>query len=68
MHAAFGERLLDLLGEHALRTDLRKRHFLQAIAGGLDDLDFDGVALALKLGLDVIGLPEGELGATASYA
>ena len=43
VHAALGQRLFDFLGEHALRADLRKRHFLQPVAGGLDDLDFDRV-------------------------
>jgi len=36
---------------------------LQAVAGGADDLDLDGVAGGAQGGGDVVGLPERELGA-----
>ena len=42
--AAFRKCLLDFLGEHTLGADLSERHFLQAVAGRLDDLDFHRVA------------------------
>ena len=35
------QRLLDLLGEQPLAAHLRKRPVLDAIAGRLDDLNFD---------------------------
>src|SRR6266568_259294 len=65
---ALCERLFNLLGEHALRADLREGHFLQFVAGGLDDFNCDCVALFAKKSRDVIGLPERQLRATASDA
>ncbi len=66
--AALGERLFDFLGEHALGADLGEGDFLQPVAGGLDDLDFDGVALRAQKRGDVVGLPERELRAAAADA
>jgi hypothetical protein len=49
MHAAFGERLFNLLGEHSFGTDLGERDIGDFVAGGVDDFDFNFVpALAQK--------------------
>src|SRR6516162_8940765 len=68
VYAALRQRLFYFLGEHALRTNLGKCHFLQPIASRLDDLDFDGVPLTAQPVGDVVGLPESELGTAASNA
>jgi hypothetical protein len=57
--ASISERFLDFLGEHTLGANFGKGYFLQAIAGGLDDLDFDDMSLAAEERRDVVGLPEG---------
>ena len=63
-----GEGIFDFLGEHALGADLGECDFLEAIAGGFDDLDFDFVTLDAEQFGDVIGLPEGELRAATADA
>jgi hypothetical protein len=57
VNAAFGEGFLNLLGEHSLGADLSESDFLEAVAGGFDDFDFDFVAPGAKQGLNVMGLP-----------
>jgi hypothetical protein len=37
--------LFDFLGKHAFGAHLREGDLLQTVTGGLDDLDFDAVAL-----------------------
>jgi len=69
--SAFEKSLFNLLGEHAfdcagLSRDLGEGYTLQAIAGGFDDFNLDGVALVAEQRGDVIGLPEGKLGTAAS--
>jgi hypothetical protein len=59
--SASGERIFNFFGEHALGADLGKGDFLQAVAGGFDDFDFDLMALDAQEFGDMIGLPEGEL-------
>ena len=66
--AAFGEGLFDLLGEHALGADLGQGDVGDFVAGGLDDLEFDLVAACAQQRGDVVGLPEGELGAAGADA
>jgi hypothetical protein len=48
MDAALFKSLFNLFGEHSFGTDLGEGYFLQAVAGGLDDFDFYGVALAAE--------------------
>jgi hypothetical protein len=55
--AAFGERFFNFLGEHAFGADLREGYFLQAVAGCLDDFDFDLMALSAQERSNVVGLP-----------
>ena len=63
--AAGGECLFDLLDEDAgaVGGESIERSILQAIAGGADDFDLDGVAIGAKQRGDVVGLPEREIGA-----
>ncbi len=70
---ACGESFFNLLGEHAFgcagfRCYLGEGDGLEAVAGGLDDFDFDGMALIAEKAGDVVGLPESELGAAAADA
>src|SRR5580658_4059821 len=55
------ERLFNLFGEHALRADLLEGNILQPVAGGLDDLNLDGIALTAQEHSNVICLPESKL-------
>ena len=64
--ASFGEGFFDFLGEHALGADLGEGDFLKAVAGGFNDFDIDFMALGDEEGLDVMGLPKGQLRTTAS--
>ena len=64
----FDQGFFDFLGEHALGADFRQRHVGDFIAGGLDDLEFHGVALRAKQIGDVMGLPESELRAAGADA
>ena len=59
--AAFGQRVFDLLGEHALGADLGESDIGDLVAGGLDDLQLDLVAALAQQRGDVIGLPESQL-------
>jgi hypothetical protein len=68
VHTPLGQRLLNLLGKHPLRTDLRKGYLLQPVASSLDDLDLDFVTGPAKARSNMVGLPECELGSTASDA
>jgi hypothetical protein len=73
--AALGERVFDLLDEDSLAVRRRGERWERscfgpigvlghAVAGGADDLDHDLTAAVVQPGGDVIGLPEGELGAS----
>jgi hypothetical protein len=53
----FGEGFFNFLGEHSLGTDLREGDFLQTVAGGFDDLDFDRMAVAPQKRSNVVRLP-----------
>ena len=66
--ASSGEGFFNFFGEHALGADLRQRDVGDFVAGGVDDLDFDFVATVAQEGGDVVGLPEGELGAAGADA
>ncbi len=46
----------------------RRGPLLHAVAGGADDLEFDVVAGVAEGVEDMVGLPEGELGASAADA
>ena len=59
--ATLGQRIFNLLGEHALGADLRQSDVGDLVAGGLDDLDFDFVSALAQQRRDVVGLPECEL-------
>ncbi len=61
VNAAFDESFFNLLGEHALRPDLREGDFLQPVAGRLDDFDMRAVAVRAQKLRYVIRLPESEL-------
>jgi hypothetical protein len=61
INPAFGQRLFDLLGEHALGADLGESNVDDFVARGLDDLELDFVAALAQQRRDVIGLPESEL-------
>ena len=80
--AAFGQRLFDLLDEDSLAVRPAAQGcaaivfrggavgvgLLQAVAGGVDDLDLDGVAGGAQGVGDMVGLPERELGAARADA
>ena len=64
--ASGGEGFFDLLNEDAFAVKPfghDEAGMLHAVAGGADDFYFDRVAVSAKLGGDVVGLPECELGA-----
>ena len=64
--APFRQRVLDLLGEHALGSDLRERDVENLVARGLDNLQLDFVPLFDQQGGNVFGLPQGKHGATGA--
>src|ERR1019366_745418 len=54
--------------EHALGADFSEGNVGDFIAGGLDDLEFHGMALSAQQIGDVMGLPESELRAAGADA
>ena len=75
--AAVEEGVFDFLDEDALGVEWGavveggggdEAGVLHAVAGGADDLDLDGMAVAAEVFGDVVGLPEGELGASGADA
>jgi hypothetical protein len=69
--AALFEGFLDLLDEDALAIEVWRRDeagLLHAVAGGADDFKFDVVASVAEGVEDVVGLPKGELRASAADA
>src|SRR5579864_333288 len=66
--AAGGECLFDFFGEHSLGADLGKSDVGDFVTGGMDDLNLDLVTAATEKRGDVVGLPEGELGAAGADA
>ena len=69
--AAFFEGFFDFLDEDAFAVEVWRRDeagLLHAVAGGADDFEFDVVAGVAEGVEDVVGLPEGELGASAADA
>jgi hypothetical protein len=58
INTPFGQRVFNLLGEHAFGANLRERHIEDLVASGLDDLELDLMAALAKQGRNVIGLPE----------
>jgi hypothetical protein len=66
--AAGGEGFFYFFREHALRTNFSQSDIGDFVAGGVDDFDFDLVAAGAQEGGDVVGLPEGELGAAGADA
>jgi hypothetical protein len=69
--ASFFEGFFDFLNEDALAVEVGGRdetRLLHAVAGGADDFKLDVVAGIAEGVEDVIGLPEGELGAAAANA
>ena len=66
--ASGGEGFFDFFGEHALGADHGQGDVGDFVAGGVNDFDFDFVAAGAQQGGDVVGLPEGELGAAGADA
>src|SRR5215471_840773 len=66
--ATGGEGLFDFLGEHAFGADLSQSDVGDFVAGGVDDFDFHRMAALAEQGSDVVGLPEGKLGAARADA
>jgi hypothetical protein len=69
--AALFEGFFDFFDEDALAVEIGRRDeagLLHAVAGGADDFEFDVVAGVAEGVEDVVGLPEGELRASAADA
>jgi len=69
--AAFFEGFFDFLDEDAFAVEVGRGDeagLLHAVAGGADDFEFDVIAGVAEGVEDVVGLPEGELGASAADA
>ncbi len=69
--AALFEGFFDFLNEDAFAVEIGGRDeagLLHAVAGGADDLEFDGITGVAEGVENVVGLPEGELGASAADA
>src|ERR1700676_2129171 len=71
--AAGGESVFDFFGENsfsksAFRSDLGQRDVGDFVAGGVNDPDFDFVAVGAQQRCNVVGLPEGELRTAGSDA
>ena len=71
--AAGGEGFFDFFGEDsfaesAFRADHGEGDVGDFVSGGVDDFDFDFVAAGAQERGDVVGLPEGELGAAGADA
>src|SRR5579863_5256836 len=71
--AAGGEGFFDFFGENsfaesAFRADHGERDVGDFVSGGVDDLDFDFVSAGTQEGGNVVGLPQGELGAAGADA
>ena len=64
--ASGGQGLFDFLGGHALGADFGEGDVCNFVSGGVDDFDFDFVSAGPQQRGDVVGLPEGELGARGS--
>src|ERR1017187_9119527 len=68
INPVFDQGFLNFLGEHALGADFSEGNVGDFIAGGLDDLEFHGMALSAQQIGDVMGLPESELRAAGADA
>jgi len=69
--AALFEGFFYFFNEDAFAVEVGRRDeagLLHAIAGGADDLEFNVIAGVAEGVEDVVGLPEGELGASAADA
>src|SRR5579864_625480 len=66
--ASGAKRLFNFLCEHALGADLGQGDVGYFVAGSVDDFDFNFVATSAEKRGDVVGLPEGELGAAGADA
>ena len=69
--AALFQGFFDFLDEDAFAVEIRRRDeagLLHAVAGGADDFEFDVIAGVAEGVEDVVGLPEGQLGASAADA
>ena len=69
--SAFFQCFFDLLDEDAFAVEIwgcYEAWLLQAVAGGADDFEFDTIAGVPESVEDVVGLPEGELRASAADA
>jgi len=56
-----GQCLLNFLGEHSLRADLRERYIDDLVAGSVNDFDLDFMPLRTQERSNVIRLPESQL-------
>src|SRR5271165_4849160 len=59
--AAFGQRILNLLGEHALGANLGESDVGDLVASGLNDLQLHFVPTRAQKRRNVVGLPESQL-------
>ena len=66
--ASGGEGFFNFFREHALGADHGEGYVGDFVAGGVNDFDFDFVATVAQERGDVVGLPEGELGAAGADA
>src|ERR1700756_1940720 len=62
------EGLFDFLGEHALGADHGEGDVGDLVSGGVDTLDFNFVPASTQQCRNVVGLPEGKLGAAGADA
>jgi hypothetical protein len=63
-----GERFFNFFSEHALSANLGQGDVGDLVSGGVDDLDFNFKTTRAQERGDVVGLPEGELGAAGADA
>ena len=66
--AVGSEGFFDLFREHALGSNHGQRDVGNLVAGGVDDFDLDLVASGTQERGNVVGLPEGKLGAAGADA
>src|SRR5271157_805714 len=68
IYAIFEEGFFNFLGEHALGADLGERDLGDFVAGGLDDLELDGVPLGTEEIGNMMCLPQRKLGTARANA
>jgi hypothetical protein len=61
-----GQRLFNLLGKHAFRANFGQSDVSDFVAGSLDDLEVDFVAMFAKQRTNVVSLPKSKLRASGT--